>query len=125
MASLAITIAFLLELPLSYAVRRMSLSLSPSFALIVVGGCRRCPPFMGGEEEEEGAGRVVPLRRCQHSRFPPLIDGRSEVICSPPNAPIAAPCVPTLRHKDGGNRLQIKARTHKFLFVVTVVTSTH
>ena len=28
---------------------------SPSFALIVVGGCRRCPPFMGGEEKEGGA----------------------------------------------------------------------
>ena len=63
---------------------------------------------------------MVPLRRCQHSRFPPLIDGRSEVI-----SPIAAPCVPMLRHKDGGNGLQIEARTHKFLFAVTVVTSTH
>ena len=48
--SLGIAIAFLLELPLSYAARRMSLPLPPSFALIVVGGCRRCPPFVGGEE---------------------------------------------------------------------------
>ena len=49
----AITIAFLLELPLSYAVRRMSLP--PSLSLIVVGGCRRCPPFVGGKEEEGAA----------------------------------------------------------------------
>ena len=92
---IAITIAFLLELPLSYAARRMSL-LPPSFALIVVGGRRRSTPFVGGEEE--GAAWCLP-RRCQHPRFPPLtIDGRSEVIS--PNTPIEAPCEPMLRRKD-------------------------